>query len=131
MNGDSTENSDRHVFAFFQFNAHQGLRMGLAGSIMETAHQQADPLSCHRRRGLGRGKPALIDDRDAARNFKHFIKVLTDDNHGGTTLGEVDQSLANAARGTCVNAPGRLIDHQHYRLPVEFASNDEFLQIAA
>ena len=50
---------------------------------------------------------------------------------GGAGACEIDERLADAARSTCVDAPGRLIDHQNRGLPVELTADDEFLKIAA
>ncbi len=46
-------------------------------------------------------------------------------------LRKIDERLADAARRAGIHTPGRLVDDENGRLPVEFASDDEFLQIAA
>ena len=68
---------------------------------------------------------------DAVGDLEDLVEILADDQHRRAGAGEIDQRLADRRRGAGIDAPGRLVDDQHGGLAIEFAADDEFLQIAA
>ena len=65
-------------------------------------------------------QPTVEHDGDAVGDLGQFVEVLTDDQHGAATGGEVDQRLADGGGGARVDAPGRLADDQHAGLAQDF-----------
>lgn len=98
---------------------------------MQAAHQQADPFPCQFARRERAGKAAFADDGNIGRHLEDLVEILADDDDGRTSSCEIDERLADAARGPSIDAPGRLVDDEHRRLAVELAADDELLQVAA
>src|SRR3984885_799873 len=95
------------------------------------AHEQSELFA----RDLGGAQrcrqPAVEHHGSAVGNLEKLIEILTHDQHGRAAASEIDQGLANGRRRAGVNAPCRLAHYQDTRLAQDFATNDEFLQIAA
>src|SRR5215468_8206543 len=98
---------------------------------LTAAHQQPKRLA-GRRCGVGRLRKSTMEDhRDAVGNFLKLVKVVTDDKHGGAACSKIDQRLPDGRGCACVDAPGRLRNHQDAWLAQDFAPDHEFLQVAA
>src|SRR5258708_16668513 len=98
---------------------------------MRPAHQQPDAFACDAMRVARHRQPALRDHRDPVGNLENLVEILADDEDGRSGLRQVDQRLTDRGGGTGIDTPGRLTDDQHAGLAVQFAADDEFLQVAA
>src|SRR5262245_11342826 len=94
--------------AFGRFSS--SMRMGGLVLAVHPAHQQADLLAVEFGRRVDLGEPAVMDDSDMGRDLEDLVEILADDQHRGSSLGEIDQRLADAAGGTGIDAPSRLVD---------------------
>ena len=79
----------------------------------------------------GFGKPAEMEDRQAVGRGEQLVQVLGDHQDGGAGFGEIEQGLVNARGGAGVDAPSGLGGDQHLWALLDFATDDELLQIAA
>src|SRR3954454_22565701 len=57
-------------------------------------------------------QPAVEHHRDPVGDLGKLVEVLAGDQHGRAGSREVEQGLANDGRGTRVDTPGRLTDHE-------------------
>src|SRR5215475_3271934 len=95
------------------------------------AHQKAElfaaRLTCRKRRR----EAAVEHHRDAVGDLDEFIEILAGDENGGAPGCKIKQRLADDCGGAGINAPGRLVHHQHGGVSQDLTADDEFLQIAA
>src|SRR6476646_7989626 len=73
-------------------------------------------------RGMSRRQLAVVDDGDPIRDREDLVEILADHDHRGAARGEVDQRLPDRGGGSCVDAPGRLVDDEHARLAQDLAA---------
>src|SRR5947199_4480587 len=92
-----------------------------------SAHQQAELFAagvagCQRRR-----KSAMKHHRDPVGDFGELVEVLAGDEHGSTGGRKIEQRLADDGGSARVDAPGRLVDHEHRGISQDLAADDELL----
>src|SRR5919112_608851 len=106
-------------------------RMSAPLGLYDTEHFEADGFLGPFADRLQRAQMPLMDDGHPVRHLEQLVEVLTDDDDGAARPGEVDQSLADQSRRSCIDTPGRLVNDDELGLADDLPADDEFLQVAA
>ena len=126
--------------------ARKTLRRPRPTSSASTGRCRRRPAKTHGPAASTRGLPS---DRDCtggpfgrrqstARNHcnpigdvENLVEILTDHQHGRAGAREINQRLADEGCCAGIHAPGGLVDDEELGAAIEFAPDDELLQVAA
>src|SRR5690606_20009710 len=85
----------------------------LCRGLKSAAHHPSERFKINLAGGARGRQPPAREHREGVGNLHQLIKVLADDDHPRTIGGEGAQGCADLRGGARIDAPGRLIDHQH------------------